>query len=63
MDGHSELRFAYGLALRLGMPVETMLRRMSSREFTDWIAFFNVDQAKNDGRDNSEALLRSMKAL
>jgi len=63
MDGHSELRFAYSLALRLGMPVGTMLRQMSSREFTGWIAFFNVDQAKNDGRENSEAMLRSLNRL
>jgi len=39
-----ERRFYFDLALKLGIPVGEMLRRMDSAELTEWVAYFKVQE-------------------
>mgnify|MGYP001573793575 CR=1 FL=1 len=43
MKGQPGHRFAYRLALELGMTVREMLQRMDSHEFAEWQAFYEVE--------------------
>jgi hypothetical protein len=37
----------FGLALQLGMTVGEIQQRMSAREFSQWLAFFELRAQKN----------------
>lgn len=43
--------FLFSLATHLHMPVGELLRRMDSRELTEWMAFFAVRSKDNQRAD------------
>jgi len=44
--GHPERRFYFALARELGMTVKELLSKISSRELTEWKAFFELENAE-----------------
>lgn len=45
---HPERRFYFALAEKLGMTVGELLRRMSSLELTEWMAYYRVKAAEEE---------------
>lgn len=64
------VRFQYSLARELGMTRSELLKRMSMREFVDWIAYFKIEnedqrRAQEDAEDRARAsqMARSMAGM
>jgi hypothetical protein len=50
-----EYRNYFEVALALGMPVETLLRTVSSHELTAWIIFLRIkNQEEQDALENAK---------
>ncbi len=50
---HPERRFYFALAEKLGMTVGELLRKISSRELTEWAAYYKIKaiEAEMDAAD------------
>ena len=48
------------IALRLQMPVRRLLRECNSRELAEWIAFFRLDEFR---QQDAQVRTKQMKAL
>lgn len=57
--------FYFSLALRLGMTVDDMLHRISSRELTEWMAYFDIiaERAAKDRKDKTDAPTDNMDSM
>lgn len=64
MKSHPERMFCFRLARELGMTVSRMLLEMDSRELTEWMAFFTIEQEEREGKKklNPKELSDKLKA-
>jgi hypothetical protein len=62
MRGHPERYFYFALAEKLGMTVSEMLRKISSSELTEWMAFFKVRAAFEKQQMENPELADEVKA-
>jgi hypothetical protein len=45
---HPERRFYFALAEKLGMTVGELLGKISSKELTEWSAYYRIKQVESD---------------
>lgn len=58
-------RFAFSLARELGWPVGRLLKSMSAREFSEWMAFAQIENEETQQRtlaNRAESGLQGIKA-
>jgi len=51
MKGHPERRVYFFIAKALGMTVNQFLNSVPSKEITEWIAFFNIQEYERNQKD------------
>lgn len=60
--GRPERRLWFRLARQLKMPVRELQHRMSSREFSEWIAYDSIDPGEPERGDYRHAMLSCLVA-
>jgi len=61
MNAHPERLFLFRLARELGYTVSRLLNELDSREISEWMAFFNIEQEEREQRNKPDPQVLSSK--